>query len=259
MSFTVVIPARYRASRLPGKPLLDIAGKPMIRHVWEQALRSAAERVIIATDDERIREVCEGFGAEVCMTAEDHASGTDRIEEVTRRLDLNAETIVVNVQGDEPLLPPELIDQVAEDLCERPEAGMSSLYEPITERRQLLDPNAVKLVLDEAGYALYFSRSPLPWQPAVADEQQQPDPLSLRHVGVYAYRTRILRAYVEWPPTDLERLERLEQLRALAHGVAIHMSEVAIRQPGGVDTEEDLEAVRRYLEEKAVSGEAMHE
>ncbi len=249
MDYIVVIPARYEASRLPGKPLLDIAGKPMIQHVHEQACRSGASRVYVATDNERVREACQGFGAEVCMSAPHHVSGTDRIEEVTRRLGLDAETIVVNVQGDEPLMPPALIDQVAADLHGHAGAGISSLYEVIRDRRELLDPNVVKLVTNEVDYALYFSRSPLPWQPAVSDPEAGLAERTLRHLGIYAYRTHILQAYVGWRPSELERLERLEQLRALANGVAIHMSEARISLPGGVDTEQDLEAVRRYLEQ----------
>src|SRR5210317_2186975 len=163
MSFTVVIPARYGSTRLPGKPLLDIPGKPMVQWVWEQASRSAASSLVIATDDTRIREVAEGFGAQVCMTAAQHPSGTDRLQQVAREMAWDDEQIVVNVQGDEPLIPPAVIDQVAANLATRPQAGMATLCEPLETLEELLNPNAVKVVADREGMALYFSRAPIPW------------------------------------------------------------------------------------------------
>jgi len=243
MSFIVVIPARYASSRLPGKPLLDIAGKPMLQHVYERALASAAGAVYIATDDARIREVALGFTDNVCMTSADHQSGTDRIHEVARSLGLGKQEIIVNVQGDEPLIPPAAIDQVAHNLQQHPQAGIASLFEEIAEREELLNPNAVKVVTDEEGYALYFSRSPLPW-PGAADSAAVS---GKRHIGIYAYRVATLDSFVSWQPTALEKAERLEQLRAMCHGIRIHMDRARQKMPGGVDTEEDLQNVRAFL------------
>lgn len=244
MSFTVIIPARYASTRLPGKPLLDIAGRPMIRHVIEQAARSGARQVCVATDDVRIRGGLDGCGHRVIMTGETHQSGTDRVEEAARVLGLADDDIVVNVQGDEPLIEPALIDQVADALSRHRDAGISSIYEPLTADESVDDPALVKVVVDHEGYALYFSRSPLPWQ-------QEARLVPLRHLGIYAYRVATLRRFVAWPAADLERAERLEQLRALANGVRIHMSRACVASSGGVDTERDLERVRRWFLTKA--------
>ena len=248
MSFIVVIPARYASSRLPGKPLLDIAGKPMLQHVYERALASAASAVHIATDDERVRDLALGFTDNVVMTSSEHQSGTDRIQEVATRLGLGSDEIVVNVQGDEPLIPPRAIDQVAHNLQQHPQAGIASLYESILEQEELLNPNAVKVVTDESGYALYFSRSPLPW-PGAAEPSASTSAVVLgkRHIGIYAYRVSTLNSFVSWAPTELERRERLEQLRAMCHGIRIHMDAAQERMPGGVDTEADLNAVRAFF------------
>lgn len=249
MGFVVVIPARYASTRLPGKPLLDIAGKPMLQHVYERACDSGAEAVHIATDDERIAEAARRFTDAVCMTSDSHQSGTDRIEEVARQLSLADDAIVVNVQGDEPLIPPGLIDQVAEDLKAHEEAGISSLCEPIAEVADMHNPNIVKVVMDAAGYALYFSRSLLPWR---QDQQHlAPDTAPVyRHIGIYAYRVATLKRFVSWPPAMLERSERLEQLRALSYGVRIHMQSANEEVPGGIDTPEDLERLRDYFRKK---------
>lgn len=242
MSFTVVIPARHASTRLPGKPLLDIAGQPMIRHVYERALRSHAGAVYIATDDPRIAEAASAFTDRVVMTSADHRSGTDRVEEVSRIAGLDDREIIVNVQGDEPLIDPELIDQVAGDLAAHHDAGISSLYEPLGEDESADEPDLVKVVTDTEGYALYFSRSPVPWQGST-------DPLPCqRHIGIYAYRVATLRRFVQWPPGALERAERLEQLRALANGVRIHMSRASVPSSAGVDTEADLQRVRAILQ-----------
>lgn len=243
MSFTVIIPARYASTRLPGKPLLDIAGRPMIRHVYDQALRSGAEAVYIATDDQRVADVARTFTDRVVMTGAEHQSGTDRVEEVSRLIGLQDQAIVVNVQGDEPLIDPQLIDQVAEDLAAHTDAGISSLYEPLAENESADDPHLVKVVTDTAGYALYFSRSPVPWQRAGGETPV----LCQRHIGIYAYRVSTLRRFVQWPPGLLEKAERLEQLRALANGVRIHMSAARVPSSGGVDTEADLRRVRSLL------------
>jgi 3-deoxy-manno-octulosonate cytidylyltransferase (CMP-KDO synthetase) len=238
--FMVVIPARYASTRLPGKPLLDIAGMPMIQHVYLRACESEANSVVIATDDERIRRTAEAFGAQVVMTRADHQSGTDRIQEVAAIMGLPAQAVVVNVQGDEPLIPPATINQVAANLRKFTDAGISSLFHTLHDAAELLNPNAVKVVTDAQGYALYFSRSPLPWQDT--------EPVhGKRHVGIYAYRVATLNQFVTWPRSLLEVSERLEQLRAMHHGVRIIMDEAAQRVPAGVDTPEDLEAVRQFL------------
>ncbi|WP_028687686.1 MULTISPECIES: 3-deoxy-manno-octulosonate cytidylyltransferase [Pseudomonas] len=250
LDFTVVIPARLRSTRLPGKPLLPIAGKPMVQHVWEQARRSAASRVVIATDDAGIYEACQAFGAEVLMTRVDHESGTDRLAEVAVRLGLPSDAIVVNVQGDEPLIPPVIIDQVAANLAANPQAGIATLAELIHEPQAVFNPNAVKVVSDKNGLALSFSRAPLPWaRDAFAKGQDLPPGVPYRrHIGMYAYRVGFLHDFVGWGPCWLEQTEALEQLRALWHGVRIHVED-AIEAPAvGVDTPEDLERVRRLLE-----------
>jgi len=248
MSFTVVIPARYGSSRLPGKPLLDIAGKPMVQHVYERACESGAEQVIIATDDERIFAAASDFGAAVVMTSAEHVSGTDRIEEVSRQLGLAATSIVVNVQGDEPLIPAVVIDQVADNLAAHEQAGIATLCEPITTAADLFNPNIVKVVADEQGYALYFTRAPIPWdrdafaggQPAAGEAVQ-----ARRHLGIYAYRVSLLRDFVNWSPAPIELTESLEQLRAMYHGTRIHVADALAEVPPGVDTEADLAVVRR--------------
>jgi len=250
-AFTVVIPSRYASTRLPGKPLLLIAGKPMIQHVWEQASKSSAERVVVATDDARIVEACNGFGAEVVLTREDHNSGTDRLAEVAMKLGLAPDAIVVNVQGDEPLIPPSVIDQVAANLAAHAEARMATLAEPIEDVDTLFNPNVVKVVSDLNGLALTFSRSTLPWARdafAVSREQLPQGVPYRRHIGIYAYRAGFLQDFVSWGPCWLENTESLEQLRALWHGVRIHVDDALIAPPAGVDTVEDLERVRRLLE-----------
>ncbi|RJG13679.1 3-deoxy-manno-octulosonate cytidylyltransferase [Pseudomonas cavernicola] len=249
-AFTVVIPARFASSRLPGKPLQEIAGKPMVQHVWEQARKSSAQRVVIATDDARIVEVCRGFGAEVLLTREDHNSGTDRLAEVASQLGLAGDAIVVNVQGDEPLIPPAIIDQVAANLAAHPEAAIATLAEPIEDVAALFNPNVVKVATDLNGLALTFSRAPLPWARdafAVSREQLPADVPYRRHIGIYAYRAQFLHDFVAWGPCWLEDTECLEQLRALWHGVRIHVADALEAPPAGVDTPQDLERVRRLL------------
>lgn len=249
-AYIVVIPARYASTRLPGKPLQHIAGKPMIQHVWEQASRSAARRVVVATDDTRIRDACAPFGAEVVLTRADHNSGTDRLAEVAEQLGLAADAIVVNVQGDEPLIPPAVIDQVAANLAAHPEAAIATLAEPLGDAQALFNPNVVKVLSDSQGLALTFSRAPLPWaRDAFADDRTQlPAGVPYRrHVGIYAYRAGFLADFVSWGPCWLEDTECLEQLRALWHGRRIHVADAVQAPPAGVDTAEDLERVRRLL------------
>jgi 3-deoxy-manno-octulosonate cytidylyltransferase (CMP-KDO synthetase) len=250
VSFTVVIPARYGAARLPGKPLRELAGRPMIEHVYRRAMESGADEVIVATDDERIRRAAEGFGARVCMTEPAIPSGTDRIAAVVRRLGYADDRIVVNLQGDEPQMPPALLDQVAEDLAAHPEASIATLCVPIAELAALFDPAIVKVVMDARGYALYFSRAPMPWlREAFSTEPKTlpAEPAHHRHIGLYAYRAGFLREYAAWPPCPLERWELLEQLRALWHGRRVHVSLARRHPPVGVDTERDLERVAREL------------
>jgi 3-deoxy-manno-octulosonate cytidylyltransferase (CMP-KDO synthetase) len=250
-AFTVVIPARFASTRLPGKPLQMIAGKPMVQHVWEQARKSAAQRVVIATDDARIVEACQAFGGEVVMTRVDHNSGTDRLAEVASQLGLAPDAIVVNVQGDEPLIPPSVIDQVAANLAAHAEAGMATLAEPIEDLETLLNTNVVKVVSDLNGLALTFSRATLPWarDQFAKSQTQMPEGVPYRrHIGIYAYRAGFLHDFVSWGPCWLEDTECLEQLRALWHGVRIHVADALIAPPAGVDTLEDLERVRRLLE-----------
>jgi 3-deoxy-manno-octulosonate cytidylyltransferase (CMP-KDO synthetase) len=252
MGFIVVIPARYGSTRLPGKPLRAIAGRPMIEHVYRRARMSAADEIIIATDDERIVRAAQAFGARACLTAPAHPSGTDRLAEVARRLEFSDEQVLVNVQGDEPLMPPALIDQVAAELAAHEAASIATLCEPVATAAELFDPNVVKVVRDGQGYALYFSRAVIPWDReafAAATPVLPAGGEHHRHVGLYAYRAGFIRAYVAWPPCALERVERLEQLRALWHGHRIYVG-IAREKPGpGVDTAQDLERVERLLRE----------
>jgi 3-deoxy-manno-octulosonate cytidylyltransferase (CMP-KDO synthetase) len=251
MSFTVVIPARFGSTRLPGKPLLELGGLPMVQRVWQQARASSAGRVVIATDDERILAAAKAFGAEALMTADSHPSGTDRLQQVVSELGFDDGHIVVNVQGDEPLIPPAVIDQVAANLAASQVADIATLCEPIDNVEVLLDPNAVKVVADGEGNALYFSRAPIPWpreQFAAARERMPRGDAWQRHIGIYAYRTGFLHRYIGWAPAPLEQLEQLEQLRALYHGVRIHVDRACEAVPGGVDTPEDLARLQRRFE-----------
>lgn len=243
-----MIPARHASTRLPGKPLVDIGGKPMIQHVWERARASSADRVVIATDDERIEATARAFGAEVALTRTDHPSGTDRLTEVAQTLALAPEAIVVNVQGDEPLIPPAVIDQVATQLAGNAAASIATLSEAITDPAQLRDPNVVKVVSARSGFALYFSRACVPW-PRGHDWAGSAMPAGnwQRHIGLYAYRAGFLGRYTGWSPAPAERCESLEQLRALYEGEIIHVSEACEAVPAGVDTQDDLDAVRARL------------
>lgn len=247
MGFKVVIPARFGSSRLPGKPLLDIAGRPMVAHVVERACQSGAEEVLIATDDERIAAAVQGMGAEVVMTSANHPSGTDRLQEVAQKKGWSDDTIIVNVQGDEPLIPPAVINQVARNIEASSAAGIATLAETLTSVEQLFNPNIVKLVRDVNDFALYFSRAPMPWaRDAFAKDKTVLPALDVyfRHLGIYAYRVGFLHAYVGWPPAVIEQVEALEQLRALYNGVKIHVGVAEVEIPQGVDTAEDLERIR---------------
>lgn len=248
--FHIVIPARYASTRLPAKPLRDIVGKPMVQRVYEQALKAGALSVTVATDDERIGDVVRAFGGVVLMTDPRHPSGTDRLEEVTRLCKLDDDDILVNVQGDEPLIPPEVIRQVALNLSASPDAAVATLCEPIHSLEDFDNPNIVKVVASLQGLALYFSRAPIPWprDHRLAGAAGLPGNLhAQRHLGIYAYRVSELRDFVGWPVSPLEQIEALEQLRFLWNGKKIHVAPACAAVPGGVDTEEDLNRVIEYL------------
>ncbi|MDX7826396.1 3-deoxy-manno-octulosonate cytidylyltransferase [Aeromonas caviae] len=251
MSFVVVIPARYASTRLPGKPLADIHGKPMVQHVVEKALQSGADRVIVATDDERVQQALAPFAAaagfEVCMTSPDHQSGTERLAEVCHHYGFAADTIIVNVQGDEPLIPPVIIRQVADNLAAA-SAPMATLSVPIRDAEEAFNPNAVKVVTDREGYALYFSRASIPWdRDRFAQSREQIGDHYQRHIGIYAYRAGFIQRYVDWAPSVLEQVEALEQLRVLWYGEKIHVAQALQAPPVGVDTQADLDKVRALL------------
>lgn len=247
----MVIPARYASARLPGKALLPIRGKPMVQWVYERARNSGAAEVLIATDDLLIVSAAHSFGAETIMTATTHSSGTDRVAEVARLQRWPAEAIVVNVQGDEPLIPPALINQVATLLEDHADADIATLASPIGSLQEFLDPNVVKVVTDAARKALYFSRAPIPWHrdgaPAGVGSQSAFTG-SRRHVGIYAYRVSALLRLASLAPGDLETAERLEQLRALQHGLRIHVADTSQRPGPDVNTPADLEQVEALLE-----------
>ncbi|MFZ7343243.1 3-deoxy-manno-octulosonate cytidylyltransferase [Avibacterium volantium] len=251
--FTVIIPARFASSRLPGKPLADIAGKPMIAHVWQKAQQSGASRVVVATDNQAVAQAVQAFGGEVCMTSEHHNSGTERLAEVVEKLALADDEIVVNIQGDEPLIPPVIVQQVADNLAKNG-VKMATLAVPLNDAEELFNPNVVKAVADQSGNVLYFSRAPIPWNrdqfAGLSDEQKTQLVLQsqyLRHIGIYAYRAGFIKQYVQWQPSALENIESLEQLRVLWYGEKIHI-DLAKEVPAvGVDTPEDLEKVRSIL------------
>jgi 3-deoxy-manno-octulosonate cytidylyltransferase (CMP-KDO synthetase) len=247
MSFTVIIPSRYSSTRLPAKPLKDLAGMTMIERVYRQACQSNASRVVIATDDQRIFDVATSFGAEVCMTRTDHESGTDRLQEAALNINLAEDEIVVNVQGDEPLIPPAVINQVAENLARNAQASMSTLSIAIQDVEEFYDPNCVKAVADLDGMALYFSRSPIPF-PRDGDSHSLPEVMTAqRHIGIYGYRVAFLNDFIQWPLSPLEDTEKLEQLRAMWQGCKIHIQTACEVPPPGIDTEADLIRVRALL------------
>jgi len=256
MNFKVVIPARYGSTRLPGKPLLEIDGKPMIQHVHQRAVESGADQIIVATDDQRISDCVKGFGGEVCLTDSSHRSGTDRIAEVVRQYTWGADEIVVNLQGDEPDMAPALLHQVAVDMDSHPDAVMTTLSADLSDAAQLFDPNVVKLVTDAKGYALYFSRAPIPWnRDQFANRERLPTSVQgyRRHIGLYAYRAGFLDRYIKWQPAPLELAESLEQLRVLWHGERIHVSAAAEAPGQGVDTQHDLDLLNRLFQQRSNS------
>jgi len=247
VGFIVLIPARYASTRFPGKPLSDIAGKPMVVRVAERAKASGAERVVVATDDKQIRAAVAEHDIDVLMTRGDHPTGTDRLAEAAAQLALDDSSIVVNVQGDEPLLEPALMREVADRLAAHTDASIATACHPIDDPAEAFNPNVVKVVLDRDGYALYFSRATIPWarDAFAADHLRVPPGLPLyRHYGLYAYRVGFLRRYPELPPAEIEKFEALEQLRALWHGYRIIVSITGSAPTPGVDTPQDLERVR---------------
>ncbi|GAB2701342.1 3-deoxy-manno-octulosonate cytidylyltransferase [Aliiglaciecola sp. 3_MG-2023] len=250
MKFTVIIPARYASTRFPGKPLVEINGKPMVQHVYERALEAGATRVIVATDDARIAKTVTDFGGNYCMTAAHHESGTERLAEVVDVEGLLAHELVVNVQGDEPFIPAANIRQVAENLFQYKDAEMATLGVKITDVEDAFNPNVVKVVTDKMGYALYFSRAAIPYDRSRfmdADSIDEIGDFYLRHIGIYAYRAGFIKQYVNMAPSGLEHVESLEQLRVLWHGEKIHVDEAQKAPPTGIDTPEDLEKLIQTL------------
>ncbi len=250
-SFKIVIPARYASSRFPAKPLVDLCGKPLLQHVYECACKTGADTIVIATDDDRIASVAEQFGATVCMTSADHASGTDRIVEVAQKMGWKDDDVVVNLQGDEPLTPGKIIVQVADNLHKNQRAVCATLSASLTSRDEITNPNVVKVVSDMNGFALYFSRASVPYD---RDKTIPVDDLSeyQRHIGIYAYRVGFLKEYAQMPVCTLEKHEALEQLRILWNGKKIHVEE-AVELPGhGVDTPEDLAQVKKIIESRSL-------
>ena len=242
--FLVVIPARLWSTRLPSKPLADIGGKPMVVRVTEQAKKSLAHSVVVATDSPEIQAACDEHRIECLLTSPDHPTGTDRLAEVSQLLKLPSSALVVNVQGDEPLIPPELINQVAQTLADHTECAISTVAVPIHDAAEIQNPNVVKVVLNRDGEALYFSRAPIPF---VRDLKSEQKTAHLRHLGIYAYRADFLQAYSRLEPAPPEQAEALEQLRALWNGYRIAVHIAAQTPPAGVDTPEDLERVRSLL------------
>jgi 3-deoxy-manno-octulosonate cytidylyltransferase (CMP-KDO synthetase) len=250
MDFHIVIPARYESSRLHGKVLADIAGKSMLQHVYERAKDSGAASVVIATDHNEVAKVAESFGATVCMTSSTHASGTERIAEAVEALELDDDDIVICLQADEPLITPKIIKGIAEDLEAMNNIKVASCCEPIKEIADLYDRSVVKVILNKRHHAMYFSRATVPWdreQFGHDGNAQKVSNVHYRHVGLYGYRVGFLKTYVDWAPCALEKIEMLEQLRILFHGVRIHMRVLEKSVPRGVDTEDDLKRVRSLI------------
>lgn len=250
MDFTVIIPARYASSRFPGKPLAEIKGKPMVQHVYERAIESGASNVIVATDDARIAKTVSDFGGVYCMTGSHHESGTERLAEVVDVEGLLAHEVVVNVQGDEPFIPAKNIQQVAENLHRHKDAEMSTLSVAISDVEEAFDPNVVKVVTDKMGYALYFTRSTVPYDRSRfldADTIDEIGDYYFRHIGIYAYRAGFIKQYVNMAPSGLEQIESLEQLRVLWHGEKIHVDVARETPPPGIDTPHDLDKLLAFM------------
>ncbi len=255
MHYKIVIPSRFGSSRLPGKPLKDINGKPMVWHVYQRALETniGAENIVVATDHQGIFDVCTEFGIQVVMTREDHESGTDRLAEVAELMNWADDVMVVNLQGDEPLLPPKLIELTAQVLSDSPLAGMATLGCPINDETDIHDANCVKLVADHSGKAMYFSRAAIPFarDGFEADAMQGSKSPWLRHIGMYAYRVAALKQIAAMPMAVVEGLEKLEQLRALWNGIHIQVAAIESAPGHGIDTQADLDRVRQIMTEAA--------
>jgi len=246
MKVHVVIPARYNSSRLPGKPLLEMLGRPMIWHVYQRAVESGFDSVIVATDDERISSIVEEFGGKVVLTNAEHESGTDRLAEVADKLGFAENDVVVNLQGDEPLVPPSCVNKLADVFNNKQDVDIATLSCPIEKSDDVFNPNVVKVVTRADRQAMYFSRAPIPWHRGVFDEEQENVKLTSnyeRHIGMYAYRTNKLKTLSRLPVSALERLESLEQLRALESGMSIYVERLEFLPPHGVDTYQDYEAI----------------
>ncbi|MEO0047217.1 MAG: hypothetical protein RLZZ410_176 [Pseudomonadota bacterium] len=246
VSFIAVIPARLASTRLPNKPLADIAGKPMVVRVAERALASGASKVVVAVDDQSIFDACQAHGLNVMLTSNQHPTGTDRLSEVASRLNLNANDIIVNVQGDEPLIPAELITQVAQTLADHPEADIATAALVIDDLSEVNNPNVVKVAMSQSGQALYFSRAPIPYSRDPQKYQAQ----CFRHIGMYAYKASFLKEFSKLTPAPIEEAESLEQLRAMWYGYKIQVLLTDAAPPPGVDTAEDLDRVRQIFKEK---------
>lgn len=254
--FSVIIPVRFASSRFPGKPLQDIHGKPMIQHVYERAIESGADNVVIATDDHRIQECAQGFNAQVCMTSADHETGTQRLAEAVVALGWDDDDIVVHLQGDEPMICPKLIAQVAEDLQTHDNVKVTTLCRPIENLKEIFDPNTVKVVINHRGYAMYFSRAPIPWIQGEFDYDKVTDVKikdghHFAHIGIYAYRAGFLQKYLEMEGCPEEPMEQLEQLRVLWYGGKVHVAVSRESVSMGVDTPQDLEQVRELMKKSA--------
>ncbi|WP_395947156.1 3-deoxy-manno-octulosonate cytidylyltransferase [Caedibacter taeniospiralis] len=245
----IIIPARLKSTRLANKLLLDLAGKPIIEHVYHQAVQCQFDQVVIATDSEEIKKVAESFGARVCLTRADHPSGTDRLAEAIKKLSIADDDIVVNIQGDEPLIPVANVIQATDLLINKPAAVMSTLCEQITDESEVHDPNCVKVVFNHHGFALYFSRAPIPWQRGVFDQNKISPGDHYRHIGLYAYRAGFLKTYAQMTKSPLEQIESLEQLRVLWHDQKIAIATANSKTPPGIDTLADLEKMRHVYEQ----------
>jgi len=249
-AFKVVIPARYGSSRLPGKPLLNIAGKPMVLHVCDRAKEAGAEQIVVATDDVRILKTVKNYGFDAVMTSAGHESGTERLAEVADIYQWNDEDVIVNVQGDEPLIPAEYIALAANSLAQQTVAGIATLAAEISTIEEIFNPNAVKVVLDKQNYALYFSRAAIPWDREGFQQEKSllaEQAVYLRHIGMYAYRVSFLQRYIKWQTSVLEKIEMLEQLRILWQGEKILVAKVEKAPEAGVDTQEDLLRVEQSM------------
>ena len=254
MDFHIVIPARFASTRLPGKVLLDIAGKPMLQHVYERAREAGADSVVIATDDDRVAAAAKKFGAKVCMTAPEHRSGTDRLAEAAVALDFDEDDIVVGLQADEPLIPPQVITDLARDLADHDHAKVATMATKITDPDDLINPSVVKVALNQRSFAMYFSRAPIPWdrehfsdlsnKEMLKEALISHDNMYYRHIGLYAFRAGFLDTYTNWAASPTEKTESLEQLRILWNGYKIHVGITTLQVPPGVDTQADLESIK---------------